>query len=227
MSMVTVPPLIVHTDVVWDVTVTARLDDAVGLTLNVPAVERRSVIAANVMVCAVGASTLNVRVTDVAGAYVVPPDAPPACTASIEHNPGPITSTSPAVVTVQIPDDVLGVTRNVTVKGDVVVAETVKSAAVDSLAVRALKVIVCAVAAMLVTVNEDRTDGAAAHSFVVPSTPPFWTAKIVQVPFNLIVTVDPLTVQTDVVSEKKLIVKFDVVVASLAIEKGGLVNDAW
>ena len=110
-TKVTVPLLTVQTAVVSDVMVTGWLDDAVGLTENVPEVDKRSVIVAKVIVCAVGVSTLNVRVTGVAAAYGGEAVASPACTASIEHNPGPVSVTAPVVAfTVQIPDEVLGVT---------------------------------------------------------------------------------------------------------------------
>jgi len=176
------------------------------------------VIVANVMVCAVGVSTLNVWVTVVAGAYVVGPDTPPACTASTEHKPGPVTSTEPTDDTVQIPTDVLGVTRYVTVNGESVVALTLKLAAVVSFAVNALKVIVCAVAGVAVTLNVDVTLGADAQSVPVPSVPPGCDALIVQSrpapePPDTSVMVEPDMVQTLVVVDVNVMGRPDGVVA--------------
>jgi hypothetical protein len=102
-------------------------------------------------------------------------------------------STVPLLVTVQT-DGV--VELNVTGIEDVDVADTVKFGAVDSLSVNGPKVMVCAVGAVLVTVNDDVTACADAHSFPVPSTPPDCDARMVHVPDPVNVTVEPVTVHT-------------------------------
>ena len=120
---------------------------------------------------------------------------PPPCAATTVHVPGDNSCTKPALETVHTADVVV---LKVTAKPDVAVAVTVKSASVDITFAGWVNVIVCAVGAMLVIVNDELTLDADAHS-VVPSSPPAWLATMVHVPAPTMVNVDPLTVHFDVV----------------------------
>jgi hypothetical protein len=89
----------------------------------------------------------------------------------------------------------------VTVPPEVAVADTVNGAAPRVLFERGPNVIVCAVGATAVTVKDEVTAGADAHS-VEPTVPPGCEARIVQTPEFTMVTVEPLTVHTPVVSDE-------------------------
>ena len=79
----------------------------------------------------------------------------------------------------------------VTAIPDVAVADKSKSASVAKRSAGAAKVIVCAVAAIAVMVNDWVTLGDDAYS-VPPSSPPVWVAVIVQVPAATTVNSPPV-----------------------------------
>jgi hypothetical protein len=174
--------------VVNDVKLTVKPASDVAVTAKFAAVESLSANGPKVIACT---SIDNIlRETLVAAAYVVPPFTPPPWAATTVHVPGVSRWTNPALETVHTADVVV---LNVTLRPDDAVATTEKSASVDITLAGCVKVIVCAVGAILVIVNEDVTLDAAAHN-VVPSSPPGWLATIVHVPAPTTVNVEPLTV---------------------------------
>ncbi len=122
---------------------------------------------------------------------------PPDCAATIVHVPAAtrVTVTPATAHTVGVLD------VKVTAMPDVAVAVKSKSASVDIRSVRAAKVIVCAVAAIAVMVNDWVTLGDDAYN--VPSnSPPDCVAVIVQTPAAITVNMPAdVTVHFDVVLE--------------------------